>query len=104
MTEIAQQAPITLAALRARRGEILAVADRHGATNIRVFGSVARGQADATSDVDFLVELELGRSLLDMGALLMDLSDLLGRPVDVVTVNGLRERVRPRVLAEAVPL
>ena len=104
MTEIAQQAPITLAALRARRGEILTVADRHGATNVRVFGSVTRGQADATSDVDFLVELELGRSLLDMGALLMDLSDLLGRPVGVVTVNGLRERVRPRVLAEAVPL
>ena len=104
MTEMAPQVPITLAALRARRGEILAVADRHGATNIRLFGSVARGQADATSDVDFLVEMEQGRSLLDMGALLMDLSDLLGRPVDVVTVNGLRERVRPRVLAEAVPL
>ncbi len=104
MTEIAQQAPITLAALRLRRGEILAVANRHGATDIRVFGSVARGQADATSDVDFLVEMEQGRSLLDMGALLMDLADLLGRPVDVVTVNGLRERVRPRVLAEAVPL
>lgn len=104
MTEIAQQAPITLAGLRARRGEILAVADLRGATDIRVFGSVARGQADATSDVDFLVEMEQGRSLLDMGALLMDFSDLLGRPVDVVTVNGLRERVRPRVLAEAVPL
>ena len=100
MTEIAQQAPITLAALRARRGQIFAVADRHGATNICVFGSVARGQAEAAGDVDFLVEMELGRSLLDMGALLMELSG----PVDVVTVNGLRERVRPRVLAEAVPL
>jgi len=94
-------APITLAGLRARREEILAVARQHGASNVRVFGSVVRGDADGRSDVDFLVDMEKGRSLLDMGGLLMDLSDLLGREVDVVTEKGLRERVRSRVLAEA---
>ena len=69
-----------------------------------MFGSVARGEADAKSDVDFLVEMEAGRTLLDMGGLLMDLRDLLDRPVDVVTERGLRQRIRRRVLKEAVPL
>ena len=77
------------------------MARQHGASNVRVFGSVVRGDADRRSDVDFLVDMEKGRSLLDMGGLLMDLSDLLGREVDVVTEKGLRERVRSRVLAEA---
>jgi predicted nucleotidyltransferase len=90
--------------LRNRRDEILQVATRHGARHVRVFGSVARGDADEKSDVDFLVEMEKGRSLLDLGGLLMDLQDLLGRPVDVVTERGLRERIRSRVLREAVPL
>ena len=90
--------------LRNRRDEILQVASRHGARHVRIFGSVARGDADEKSDVDFLVEMEKGRSLLDLGGLLMDLQDLLGRPVDVVTEKGLRERIRSRVLREAVPL
>ena len=90
--------------LRNRRDEILQVATRHGAQHVRIFGSVARGDADERSDVDFLVEMEKGRSLLDLGGLLMDLQDLLGRRVDVVTEKGLRERIRSRVLREAVPL
>ncbi|MFN0278508.1 MAG: nucleotidyltransferase family protein [Pyrinomonadaceae bacterium] len=84
-----------------KRSEIERIARRHGATNIRVFGSLARGEADNDSDVDFLVDLEKGRSLLDLGGLLMDLQELLGRPVDVVTEKGLRPRIRERVLREA---
>ena len=71
---------------------------------MRVFGSTARGTADRDSDVDFLVDLEAGRSLLDLGELLMDLHDLLGRPVDVVTERGLRPAMRDRALREAVAL
>ena len=90
--------------LRRNRDEILRLAAVHGARNIRVFGSVARGEADEESDVDFLVDLEPGRSLLDLGGLLMDMRDLLGRRVDVVTEKGLRPRIRDRVFREAVPL
>ena len=73
------------ALLQEKRAEILRLAAQHGASNVRVFGSVARREADAESDVDFLVTLQPERSLLDLGALLMDLQDLLGREVDVVT-------------------
>lgn len=90
--------------LRERRADILAIAARHGAVSVRVFGSVARGDADSESDVDFLVELEPGRSLLDLGGLLVDLQQLLGGSVDVVTERGLKDRIRLRVLREAVPL
>lgn len=90
--------------LRRRRDEIIEIAERRGAHNVRIFGSVARGEADERSDVDFLVELEPGRSLLDLGCLLMDLQQLLGHPVDVVTERGLRERIRERVLEEAILL
>ena len=90
--------------LRERREDILRLAAKHGAKDVRVFGSVARGVADDQSDVDFLVEMEPGRSLLDMGGLLMDLRDLLGCKVDVVSVKGLKARIRDRVLREAVPL
>ena len=69
-----------------------------------VFGSVARGEADAESDVDFLVELDPGRSLLDLGGLQFELEALLGRPVDVVTERGLKARIREQVLREAVPV
>lgn len=92
----------SIAQLAQVRAEILAAASRHGATNVRVFGSVARGDADAASDVDFLVDFEPGRSLLDLAGLLIDLEDLLGHPVDVVTEPGLKARIRQRVLAEAV--
>jgi len=90
--------------LKAKRQEILRIAGRRGAKNVRVFGSVARGEADGDSDVDFLVEMEPGRSLLDLGGLWHDLNELLGIKVDVVTEKGLRERIRERVLKEAVPL
>lgn len=90
--------------LKARREEIVRVAERHGAHNVRVFGSVARGEADEASDVDFLVELEPGRTLLDMGGLLMDLRALLGCNVDVFTAGTLKPRVRDRALREAVNL
>lgn len=90
--------------LRRKRNEIFRLAARHGATNLRVFGSVARGEDDERSDVDFLVEMATGRSLLDLGGLLVDLEELLGRRVDVVTEKGLRTRIRDRVLREAVPL
>lgn len=95
---------LTLDDLRARRPEILEVAARRGARDLRVFGSVARGDQGPTSDVDLLVEFESGRSLLDLGGLIADLEDLLGRHVDVVTEVELRPHVRDRVLADAVPL
>lgn len=87
-----------------QRDEILRMAAARGARNVRIFGSVARGEADDASDIDFLVDMEPGRSLLDLGGLLMDLRALLHREVDVVTEHSLRERIRPRVLAEAVKL
>ncbi|OGL58543.1 MAG: nucleotidyltransferase [Candidatus Tectomicrobia bacterium RIFCSPLOWO2_02_FULL_70_19] len=90
--------------LRSKREEILLTAARHGARNVRVFGSAARGEADEASDLDFLVEMEPGRSLLDLGGLLMDLRELLGREVDVITDRGLKPRIRERVLREAVAL
>jgi uncharacterized protein len=90
--------------LKDRREDILRIAAQHGAHNVRVFGSVARGDARPDSDVDLLVEMEAGRSLLDLGGLLMDLQALLGREVDVVTDKGLRDRIRTRVLQEARPL
>jgi predicted nucleotidyltransferase len=87
-----------------KREAILALAAKHGASNVRVFGSVAEGSADENSDVDFLVDMEPGRSLFDLGGLLMDLQDLLGRKVDVVTEAGLRERIRQSVYNQAVSL
>lgn len=90
--------------LRKKRDEILEVAARHGARNVRIFGSAARGEANDQSDVDFLVEMEPGRTLLDMGGLLMDLRELLGRDIDVVTERGLKPRIRARVLRDAVAL
>jgi len=84
-----------------QRADILRLAARRGAKNVRIFGSVARGSANQDSDVDFLVDLEPGRSLLDLGGLMMDLHKLLGRPVDVMTEAGLRERIREEVLKEA---
>jgi hypothetical protein len=87
-----------------RRNEILEVAARHGALNIRVFGSVSRSEAGPGSDVDFLIELEPGRTLLDHAALYLELKQLLGCEVDVVTEKGLRPRMRDRILKEATPI
>ncbi len=90
--------------LKSRRESILRIAASYGACNVRVFGSVERGDARRDSDIDFLVDLEPGRSLFDLGGLLMDLQDLLGREVDVVTEKGLRKRIHDRVLKEAVAI
>ncbi|MCX6029788.1 MAG: nucleotidyltransferase family protein [Chloroflexi bacterium] len=90
--------------LQAQRNDILSVAARYGAHNVRVFGSVARGEARPDSDVDILVDMEPGRSLFDLGGLLCDLQTLLGVDVDVVTEKGLRPRIRAQVMREAIPL
>lgn len=90
--------------IKAKRNDIVQIAARHGASNVRVFGSVARGEATAESDIDVLVDLEPGRSLLDLGGLLMDLRALLGCNVDVATANSLRPRVRESALREAITL
>jgi len=90
--------------IQEKREEILRIAAQHGARNVRVFGSVARGEADEESDIDFLVEMEPGRTLLDMGGLLMELRDLLGRDVDVFTAGTLKPRVRDNAIREAVNL
>ena len=90
--------------LENKREEIIRVAARHGASNVRIFGSVARGESDEKSDLDLLVTMEPGRSLLDHAALWLELQELLGCEVDVVSEKGLRPRMRDRVLKEAVPL
>ena len=87
-----------------KRNEILRIAAKRGARNIRVFGSVARGENDASSDIDFLVDMEPDRSLFDLSGLLLDLEAVLHTEVDVVIERGLRARIRERVLREAVPL
>ncbi|BAU13221.1 DNA polymerase beta domain-containing protein [Leptolyngbya sp. NIES-3755] len=87
-----------------KRDEILAIAQKHGAYNVRVFGSVARGEADNESDVDFLVEMGKNRSSWFPVGLIQDLEDLLGREVDVATEKMLHERIRDRVLREAISL
>ncbi len=92
------------ALLKKKRAAILETAKRHGARNLRIFGSVARGDYDDQSDLDFLVEMEPGRHLLDHASLLLDLQDLLGRKVDVVSERGIKARMRDRVLKEARPL
>lgn len=102
MTETATRRPPTLAELRARRAEILEVAARYGVFNIRVFGSVARDEAGEGSDVDFLVDVERGRSLFDLGGFYADLQDLLGCEIDVGT--DLKPRLREQIEAEVVAL
>ena len=87
-----------------RRDEILSIAARHGAKNLRVFGSAARGEAGPDSDIDFLVNFDEGRSLMDQSAMILDLTDLLERKVDVVEPEALHWYIRERILRDAVPL
>jgi predicted nucleotidyltransferase len=96
--------PDIYALVEAKRDEILAVAERHGATNVRVFGSVARREAREDSDLDLLVTFGPSASLFDLIGLEQELADLLGIPVEVASDRGLRERVRAAVMQEAVPL
>ncbi|WP_414548749.1 nucleotidyltransferase family protein [Anabaena sp. CCY 0017] len=86
------------------REDILDIAAKYGAYNMRVFGSVARGEATPDSDVDFLVELQPQSSLFDYIALMQDLATLLGRKVDIAEPNNLHELIRDKILSEAVPL
>ena len=87
-----------------QKEQVLALAAKYGASNVRIFCSVALGTADADSDIDFLVDMEKGRSLFDLGGLLMELQELLGRKVDVVTENGLHWYIKEKVLSEAKPI
>jgi predicted nucleotidyltransferase len=87
-----------------KKEQILALAAKYGASNVRVFGSVANGTANVDSDIDFLVDMEKDRSLFDVGGLLMDLQELFGRKVDVVTENGLHWYIKNHIISEAKPI
>jgi predicted nucleotidyltransferase len=102
MVDKAQGSPLLLAP--GEREDISRIASAHGARNVRVFGSVSRGEASDSSDLDLLVDMSEGRSLLDLVALGDDLKDALGVAVDVVTENSLSPYLRDRILAEAVAL
>lgn len=90
--------------LKEKRQAIMALADKHGAHSVRVFGSIARGDSGPESDVDLLVKMEEGRSLLDLSAMVLDLKELLGVNVDVVSEDGLYWILRRKILKEARPL
>lgn len=90
--------------LKTKKDMILEVARRHGARNVRIFGSTARGEDDSQSDIDFLIDMEPGRSILDHASLLVELQKILGPKVDVVSERGIKDRIRDRILREAIPL
>ena len=94
----------SLETLRSHRNAILQAAARYGVRNIRVFGSVARGDATAGSDIDLLVELESGRSLIDRIAFMQEMEQLLGQKVDVVNERALHHLIRDKVMREVLPL
>ena len=90
--------------IRRKRGVILRIAEAHGASNVRVFGSAARGDAGPNSDLDLLVDMAPGRSYLDLVGLWQELEEILGRRVDVLSEGGLSPHLRDRIIAEARPL
>ncbi len=90
--------------LKQRRAEILGIARQHGAHNIRIFGSVRMENEGPDSDIDLLVDLHKGRSLMDLGGMVFDLQQLLGRNVDIVTEKGLHWYIKEEILKEAEPL
>ncbi len=94
----------TLDLLRSRRNALVTIGARHGARNIRVFGSVARGDDTETSDIDLLVDMEQGRSLLDLVGFQQEVSEALGRNTDVLTANAISPYLRDRILSEAIRL
>ncbi len=96
---------MTLAEIvKKKREEILRITAKRGATNVRLFGSLVRGEERPGSDVDLLVEMEQGRSLLDLSHLIQDMEELLGCPVHVVEPEALHWTIRERIISEAVPL
>jgi predicted nucleotidyltransferase len=99
-----QERPPDLESLRAARGKILAAASRRGLREVRVFGSVARGEAVETSDVDLLVAPGPDTTLFDLSGFALEVEEIVGRHVDVATPRGLKPRIRDRVLVEAVAL
>ncbi len=95
---------MTLSDILARKEEIKRIAEKHGAHNVRVFGSVVHNKTTPESDVDILINMELGRSLLDRASIQLELEQMLGCKVDVVSERGLRDRVRDHILKEALSL
>ena len=95
---------ITREEILRRRDEILAIAENHGARDVRIFGSIAQGEATESSDLDLIVRFEPGRTLLDHGGLIMDLRDLLGIKVDVISEAGMRDRFRKHAMKGAIRL
>ncbi|MTF38321.1 nucleotidyltransferase family protein [Cyanobacterium aponinum UTEX 3222] len=96
---------MNLELLKEKREEIIKIASKHGAYNVRVFGSVARGEADEKSDIDFLIDYDIDKITPWFPVrLIRELENLLGKKVDVVTVNGLKQRIKERVLQEAINL
>jgi len=91
-------------ALHTKRGEILEIGRRYGAHDLRIFGSVARGDQTENSDLDIIVRFDPGRTLFDQGGFLMELQELLGVKVDVISEGAMRPRFREHVMKEAVPL
>jgi predicted nucleotidyltransferase len=87
-----------------KRDEIIAIAAKHGAYHVRIFGSVARGESGPDSDVDFLIDMDGNRSLLDMSGLWLELEELLGRKVNIAEPDAVHWYIRDRVIAEAKPL
>jgi predicted nucleotidyltransferase len=94
----------TLSTLQSKRAEILALAAKHGASNVRLFGSAVRGEDNEGSDVDFLVDMQENSSLLDLIGLQQDIEKVLGKKVDVLTPDGINRYLRDRILGEAAPL
>jgi uncharacterized protein len=94
----------TLSIVRSKRAEILILAAKHGASNVRLFGSVVRGEDHENSDVDFLVDMHDTRSLFDLIGLQQDIEKILGKKVDVLTENGINRYLRDRIISEAAPL
>ena len=104
MAGTASRRAVTIDDVRRHRAELAAIGQRHGVENIRVFGSVARGEADMSSDLDLLVDVLPGVGLLALSAFAGEVEDVLQVFTQVATVNGLRPRIRARALSEAVPL
>ncbi len=95
---------MSLTKLKKYKKDILKIASLHGAKNIKVFGSVARGEQNQNSDIDFVVEMEKGKTVLNRIALMQDLKKLLGQEVDVVTYKSLREKIKHDIIKDAVEL